>query len=117
MYKLAGTPSTAIAALDRLQHDPTPPAVTQRAPTFSNATMPTVTAALTISIPQNRGAVSKRVSNQIKRKTTPNYCTYSNEFSLQALRLTLDAERTGGCKLTRLGRGPLCSKATGEWTA
>jgi hypothetical protein len=54
--------------------------------------------------------MSKRACNQIKRKTTPNYCTYSNEFSLQVLRLTLDAKRVGdckltGCKLTRLQRG------------
>jgi hypothetical protein len=46
--------------------------------------------------------VFKRACNQVKPKTTPNYCTYSNEFSLQALRLILDAKRAGDCKLTRL---------------
>jgi hypothetical protein len=31
-------------------------------------------AALTISRPQNCGAVSRRACNQIERKTIPNYC-------------------------------------------
>jgi hypothetical protein len=49
--------------------------------------------------------VSKRACNQIKPKTTPNYCTYSNAFSLQAVRLTFDVKRAGDCKPTRLQRG------------
>jgi hypothetical protein len=36
---------------------------------------------VSISRPQNRGAVSRRARNQIERKTIPNYCKLFNEFS------------------------------------
>jgi hypothetical protein len=46
--------------------------------------------------------VSRRACNQIELKTIPNYCKLFNEFLPLGPPLTLDAERAGERKLTRL---------------